>query len=310
MVNKVELPPAFVQRMHHILGNDDFKSFEASLGQPPPVSIHLHNSKPSHYKRIKDSLDPVPWSEHGFYITERPLFTIDPGFQSGGYYVQEASSMLIEEAMKISLKEIPGARVLDLCASPGGKSALILSVLNGKGLLISNETIQSRVDPLVHNVIKWGYPNQIVTSFDPARLVSLPAFFDIILIDAPCSGEGLFRKDTHSRKEWSEHQAEECVLRQQRILLHTIDALAPGGFLIYSTCTYNPSENIEQVIRLKGHGFNSVEMPALHHLGLEVQSIHGCTGYQSYPHKIKGEGFFIALLQKQGTGIQMDYPSN
>ncbi|MEP7320505.1 MAG: RNA methyltransferase [Saprospiraceae bacterium] len=310
MVHKVELPAAFVQRMQKTLSTDDFNSFETSLDLTPPVSIHLHNSKPSHYKNIKDSLDAVPWCERGVYIPERPLFTIDPGFQSGGYYVQEASSMLIEAAMQIALKEFPYPSMLDLCASPGGKSALVLSILNGNGLLISNETIQSRVDPLVHNLIKWGYPNQVITSIDPARLVSLPAFFDIILVDAPCSGEGLFRKDTQSRKEWNEHQVGECVLRQQRILMQAIDALAPGGFLIYSTCTYNPSENIDQVISLKDHGFNSVEMPALHHLGLEVQSKQGCTGYQSYPNKIKGEGFFITLLQKQDIGMKMDYSSN
>ena len=284
--------------MRQQLGEDEFSDFKAAINSAPPTSIHLNPWKGSQYKNRRDHLNGVAWSDHGYYLSERPVFTIDPGFQSGGYYVQEASSMSIEQAFLSAARLFDQPKVLDLCAAPGGKSTLILSLLGSRGILVSNETIRNRVDPLIHNLIKWGCANQIITCSDPERFARLEGFFDIILVDAPCSGEGLFRKDIRSRTEWNDTNVHECILRQKRILLEAIQALAPGGFLIYSTCTYNPSENIDQLTHLKSLGLQSLSIDALEHHGFEVQKVHDCIGYQAYPHRVKGEGFFISLLQK------------
>ena len=304
------LPPAFINRMQDSLGLDSMSDFIESIESIPPVSIRLHPFKSSQYKKDSNSFDPIPWCKSGYYLKQRPIFTLDPGFHSGGYYVQEASSMLIEYAMQLALKEFIEPKILDLCAAPGGKSTLILSLLNQHGLLVSNETIQSRVAPLSHNLIKWGYLNQVITNGDPERFALLSNFFDIVLIDAPCSGEGLFRKDISSRNEWSESNTNQCALRQRRILKHAIEALNPGGYLIYSTCTYNPSENIDQVCYLNSLGLQSIKMQELISFGLEMQEKENGIGYQAYPHKVKGEGFFISLLQKTSDSINQRISSS
>lgn len=287
--------------MQQQIGANEFYDFKEAIHSTPPTSIHLNPWKGSRLKKIKDRLKRVPWSGNGYYLPERPVFTIDPGFQSGGYYVQEASSMSIEQAFLRCAGSFAQPKVLDLCASPGGKSTLLLSLLDSTGLLVSNEIIRNRIDPLVHNLVKWGCPNQLITCSDPERFTSLEGFFDIILVDAPCSGEGLFRKDIQSRAEWNESNVRECVLRQKRILKDAVHALAPRGFLIYSTCTYNPLENIDQVAYLKTYGLHSVPVDILEQTGFRVQKEQDCIGYQAYPHLVKGEGFFISLLQKDDS---------
>ena len=240
------------------------------------------------------SEDKVAWCDSGYYLHERPLFTADPLFHAGVYYVQEASSMFLQQAVK---QHFPEARtVLDLCAAPGGKSTLLSQALPESSILVSNEIIRSRAYILVENLIKWGNPNTVVTNNEPKDFASLPGFFDAIVVDAPCSGEGMFRKDPGAIQEWSEYNVKLCAERQSEILTSVWNALKNDGILVYSTCTYNREENEENVRWI------------CNELGAELLTINleGNTditesdfGYRFYQHKTKGEGFFLAVLQKK-----------
>ncbi len=290
-----QLPPDFQNRISLQLGKE-FEDFRSALQAPLPVSIR-YNPKKIHAGRTGE---PIPWCEYGRYLPERPVFTLDPLLHAGVYYVQEASSMLIEQAFKqISRNTVGALRVLDLCAAPGGKSTHLLSMISNDSLLVSNEVIQSRVTILSENLIKWGHPNCIVTCLDPKFFARLEGFFDIILTDAPCSGEGLFRKATKSINEWTSENAANCALRQKRILHDVLPALKPGGHLIYSTCTYNAAENIDQLTQIsKEYPVQSIRLPHLTQFGIEELNENGIFAYQCWPHKVKGEGFFMGILQK------------
>lgn len=293
---KTPLPAGFLRRMRGQLGNQ-FDEFLQVMDSPLNTAVRLHPVKKA--LRYEFELnDPVRWAQDAFFLDKRPVFTLDPTFHAGGYYVQEPASMLLELVFKKHLANLKNPCVLDLCASPGGKSTSLLSQLNSKGLLVSNEVISSRIGPLQHNLIKWGYSNQIITQSDPSRFKQLSGLFDLILVDAPCSGEGLFRKDEASRSEWTENNAHQCSMRQQRILNDVLHALKPGGVLVYSTCTYNPGENIDQLEWLQHLGMDCIPSPELEKYPLvkiEKGKVHG---FQAYPHLIKGEGFFIGVLQK------------
>ena len=285
----IQLPPDFKQRMQAQLGAVNFALFEESLNAPTPVSIRLNPTK------LKKELpiEKVAWAEQGYYLKERPLFVADPLWHAGAYYVQEASSMALEQAFK-KIKELNNGQLslLDLCAAPGGKSTHIASLLNENDVLVSNEVIRTRVPVLNENLTKWGFPNIIITNSDSKDFENCGEVFDVIVVDAPCSGEGLFRKDENAVNEWSTANAEMCSLRQKRIVDQIIHCLKPGGFIIYSTCTYNPNENEHQVKNLCEQGFEPIAFT----LNGQIAAQHQC-----YPHQIKGEGFFISLLQKTGT---------
>ena len=174
---------------------------------------------------------------------QRPSFTFDPLFHAGTYYVQEASSMFLEQALKQSVDLSQPLRVLDLCAAPGGKSTLLQSLLNKESLLVSNDVIKSRAAILEENIVKWGAANVVVTNNDPAHFARLENYFDAIVIDAPCSGSGLFRRDPEAINEWSENNVQLCSQRQQRIVADVWPALKQNGILIYSTCSYSAEED-------------------------------------------------------------------
>lgn len=247
----------------------------------------------------------VPWSTNGLYLSERPSFTLDPLFHAGAYYVQEASSMFLEEAIKQTVDLSQSIKVLDLCAAPGGKSTLIQSLLNKESLLVSNEVIKTRVNILSENITKWGAANVIVTNNDAKDFQRLPGYFDVIVVDAPCSGSGLFRKDPGAVSEWSLQNVELCSQRQQRILADVLPALKENGILIYSTCSYSEEED-EQIADWLVDNFKleSKKLTTAAAWGIiETQtSKYGAYGYRFYPDKVKGEGFFIAALKKKGTG--------
>ncbi|WP_345239582.1 methyltransferase RsmF C-terminal domain-like protein [Nibrella saemangeumensis] len=291
----MNLPQAFRERMQAQLGAE-YAAFEAALAQEAPVSIRVNprkNTLPT------DSLDRVPWCADGYYLPERPVFTLDPLFQAGAYYVQEASSMLLSEAIRQTAKVDRPLRVLDLCAAPGGKSTLLASVLHPDSLLICNEVIRSRVPVLRENIDKWGYPNVAVSNHDPEDFVGLTGFFDVVVVDAPCSGEGLFRKDPDAVKEWSEGNVDLCSARQKRILSTVASLIDRGGLLIYSTCTYNDEENIENARWLTEQKFTSQRVTLPAEWGVVEKIQDGVYGYQCYPHRVRGEGFFISVFQKQ-----------
>lgn len=282
------LPEAFIRRTTEILG-DDFQTLEKALGETPPTSIRVNNKMDNYVP----SDDRVAWCESGYYLPERPLFTADPLFHAGVYYVQEASSMFLQQAVKQHFQH--ARTVLDLCAAPGGKSTLLSQALSKDSLLVSNEIIRSRAYILAENLIKWGNPNIVVTNNEPKDFANLPGFFDAMVIDAPCSGEGMFRKDAGAIDEWSEYNVTLCAARQREILTTVWDSLKNDGILVYSTCTFNREENEENARWI-------CEELGAELLTIDLQGNTDITtsdfGYRFYPHKTKGEGFFISVLRK------------
>jgi 16S rRNA C967 or C1407 C5-methylase (RsmB/RsmF family)/NOL1/NOP2/fmu family ribosome biogenesis protein len=293
MKTRASLPKEFEQRLREQLG-DSFTDFEKSLAQPSPVSIRLHPKK-----TISLGDESVPWSTFGKYLKERPVFTLDPAFHAGAYYVQEASSMFLEQGIQIANHQNKPLRVLDLCAAPGGKSTHLLSLLPPDSVLVANEVIRSRAAILSENIQKWGYHNVVVTNNDPQDFAALTGYFDVIVVDAPCSGEGLFRKDAEAMQEWSPANVELCSKRQRRILADVWPALKTGGVLLYSTCTYNEFENEENLKWLnRAHALEPIELKIDKTWGIETVKVDNLSGYRFYPHRVKGEGFFLSAIQK------------
>ena len=289
------LPAPFVQKMQRQL-KDAFPDFIKSLQEQAPVSIRLNPEKHFHV----EGTTPVPWTTHGKYLPERPVFTLDPAFHGGAYYVQEASSMFLEQAIKQCVDLSESLYVLDLCAAPGGKSTHLASLLHTESLLVSNEVIRSRASILSENIQKWGSNNVVVTNNDPEDFKRLPGFFDVVVIDAPCSGEGLFRKDADAMHEWSEDNVILCSKRQRRIVSDVWSSLKENGILIYSTCTYNPEENEENLQWLKQErDVEFLKIKVDDNWGAVEVEQDGITGYHFYPHKVKGEGFFISAIRKK-----------
>jgi NOL1/NOP2/sun family putative RNA methylase len=296
----VQLPLTLLQSLQGIKGFDEhtFKALHESGEQI--VSIRCNPNKP--FSNNNYQLTQVPWCTNGYYLPQRPSFTLDPLFHAGAYYVQEASSMFLEQALRQTVNLSKPIKVLDLCAAPGGKSTLIQALLNEKSFLISNEVIKTRATILTENITKWGAANVVVTNNDPKDFKRLPNYFDAIVIDAPCSGSGLFRKDEKAIEEWSEANVELCSQRQQRILADVYDSLKKDGVIIYSTCSYSKQEN-EEVLDWIGEQFDvcSLQLNLENEWGIvETQSDkHSYYGYRFYPDKVKGEGFFIAVFKKQ-----------
>lgn len=284
------LPEAFINRTKSILG-EDFQSFEKSLEDLPPTSIRVNDK--ADYQPSEEKVD---WCEHGYYLSERPLFTADPFIHSGAYYVQEASSMFLYQAVK---QHFPTAEtVLDLCAAPGGKSTLLTQALPESSLLVSNEIIRSRAYILAENLIKWGNANVVVTNNEPKDFENLPDFFDAMVIDAPCSGEGMFRKDAGAIQEWSEYNVTQCTQRQRNIVTSVWDSLKTDGILVYSTCTFNQEENEENVKWICTElGADLLTIDLNGNKDITVTEF----GYRFYPHKTKGEGFFLSVIKKTAT---------
>jgi len=287
-------PAEFVNGLHESLGAERAGRVLAGLAGEPEVSVRVNP-----FKVTPDALrehfgplagEPVPWAPaEGLYLTGRPSFTLDPWFHAGAYYVQEASSMyagaLFERALE-GLGRRSGLRVLDLCAAPGGKTTQLLSHLDDTSLLVANEVVSARATVLAENVARWGCANVVVTQSDPSSFTPLLNFFDVVVTDVPCSGEGMFRKDERAVAEWSPDAVRLCASRQRRILADVWPALAPGGYLIYSTCTFNRLEDEDNVAWICDElGGECLEMGHF------------------YPGEDRGEGFFAALVRKEGTRI-------
>jgi 16S rRNA C967 or C1407 C5-methylase (RsmB/RsmF family)/NOL1/NOP2/fmu family ribosome biogenesis protein len=290
----VELPAAFIETMKEKLGQE-FGPFVNVLKKPSPTSLRINPKKQSQ----QEDADSIPWTDFGKYLKERPVFTLDPHLHAGSYYVQEASSMFLEQAIKQTVDLKQSMNVLDLCAAPGGKSTHILSLINDTSLLVSNEVIRSRSTILSENIQKWGYPNAVVTNNDPENFQRLQGFFDLIVVDAPCSGEGLFRKDPEAMKEWTPDNVQLCAARQKRIVSDVWPALKSEGIFIYCTCTYNEFENEQNLEWLQNE--KSVEFLALKtESGWNIEEVRkrNIIGYRFYPHRLAGEGFFISVCRK------------
>lgn len=247
------------------------------------------------------SANGVLWCNNGYYLQERPVFTLDPAFHCGAYYVQEASSMYMQ-IVKNAIKEQEAdfweqaIMALDLCAAPGGKSTHLLQLLGNESILVSNEVIKSRCTILADNIAKWGYSNCIVTNNDPADFHKLKHRFNLIVVDAPCSGEGMFRKDSDAINEWSQENVKLCAARSQRILSDIWDSLVPGGFLVFSTCTYNKYENDDNLLFLQQElGAQIIPVPTDKDWGI-ITTPKG--GLQFVPGLVKGEGQYMAIVRK------------
>lgn len=267
------------------------------------VKSETSNTNSFHVSRFT-SHEKIPWTEYGYYLASRPSFTFDPLFHAGCYYVQEASSMFLEQALRQTVDLAQPLKVLDLCAAPGGKSTHILSLISKESLLVSNEVIRSRANILVANIVKWGCSNVLVTNNDPGDFKRLQNYFDVIVVDAPCSGSGLFRRDAEAIQEWSEQNVDLCCQRQQRILADVVPALKNGGVLIYSTCSYSRQEDED----IAGWLMSDLKVKSQK---LKVKSDWGVNeteeSYRFWPDKVKGEGFFIACFRKKDGNDEETY---
>ncbi len=276
----------------------DAEALLKALSEPSPVSIRVNKSK---WKKKPALSEHVPWSDNGYYLRTRPSYTLDPLFHSGCYYPQEASGMFLEQVVKQTCGTTENLKVLDLCAAPGGKSILLSEIIGPGNLLVSNDAIRSRSVILAETITKWGSGNTLVTQSDPAAFAKLPGYFDIIFVDAPCSGEGMFRTDI-ALKEWSVSNTVHCAERQKRILVDVWPALKENGILIYSTCTFNPGENEENIKWLIGKKEAAcLKINISDFNGIAEIDFEGIFGYGFYPGNVSGEGFFITAVKKTGS---------
>ncbi len=309
----MNLPEEFIYQMQDLLG-EEYPAFVASLNEVIPVSIRTNNSKKAlmQSEELPEILSEndnglVAWCKDGYYLKTRPSFTFDPEFHAGCYYVQEASSMFLEQVIKTHINEPVCA--LDLCAAPGGKSTHLSALLPEDSLLVSNEVIRSRANILAENNIKWGNQSVVVTNNDPAEIGKLENYFDLILTDVPCSGEGMFRKDPQAVNEWSPSNVKLCAERQRRIIADIWPALKPEGILIYSTCTYNTSENEDNITWIAEElGGEVLEIPVDNSWKIKGNLKGNFPVYRFIPHQTKGEGFFMAAIKK--NAVEAEYPIN
>ena len=292
----MSLPDPFLSRIKNTI--PDWEKF-VEVHQKPQVRVSIREN-PTKLTNVNQGNTKIPWTAFGFFLNERPSFTLDPLLHAGTYYVQEASSMLLEQAVRQAVDLTQPLLALDLCAAPGGKSTHLLSLLNQDSLLVSNEVIRSRASVLSENIQKWGNGNVVVTNNDPADFQKLTGLFDLMVVDAPCSGEGHFRRDPEAMKEWSEENIELCSQRQQRILADIWPALKQEGILIYSTCTYNEKENEDNLNWLnENKDVQFIRLKTDPAWGIEEVSKGKSIGYRCYPHRVNGEGFFISVVQKK-----------
>ncbi len=299
------LPQEFKSQMREMLGEEADDLFK-SLNSEASVSVRVNKEKEKDIKACKDNAEydeVVGWCPCGFYLSKRPEFTFDPLFHAGMYYVQEASSMFLYQFVKRYLSDNP-IIALDMCAAPGGKSTLLLSSLPSGSLLFSNEIDRRRSQILTENIIKWGHPNVVVTNDSSESYSKSGLKFDFILCDAPCSGEGMMRKNAVASEEWSLENVIVSSERQRDILSNCWECLKPGGILVYSTCTFNTSEdecNARFIQEELGGTPLSVDVDAA--WGIDTKNYLGSTTpvYHFFPHKTRGEGFFICCFQKQGV---------
>ena len=295
------LPASLVQSLEFVKGFNRKAFEEVHASGEQVVSLRINPAKESMLNGEWSMDGDVPWCPKAYYLSQRPSFTLDPSFHAGAYYVQEASSMFLWHAVKEVIGSNTTKKVLDLCAAPGGKSTLLASYF-GDGLVVANEVIKSRAAVLVENITKWGADNVIVTNNDPSHFQSLPGYFDVMVIDAPCSGSGLFRKDPGAIDEWSEDNVQLCSQRQQRILAAVLPALKQDGILIYSTCSYSEAEDeaiADWLVSEMQMESKSLQVPVAWGIVETLSPEKKTNGYRFYPDKVKGEGFFIAVFQKK-----------
>ena len=306
----MQLPEDFKRETRLVMGDERFNRFMGAFDEEPPVSIRLnprrhipHSTFHIPHSTFHIPQERIPWCEEGYYLAGRPQFTFDPLFHAGCYYVQEAASMFVTHIIRRVDAPTP-KRALDLCAAPGGKSTALLSVLPEDCTLVSNEPISNRAQILFENITKWGYPNSIVTNNYPRDFRKAKLTFDLILCDVPCSGEGMFRKDPATIGEWSQQNVEKCWRLQREIVADAWECLAPGGLLIYSTCTFNLKENEENVRWiLENFDAEALDIPIDPSWNITGSLLEGFTApvYRFIPGITRSEGLFVCAIRKRGT---------
>ncbi|MEO6190093.1 MAG: hypothetical protein ABIO44_06745 [Saprospiraceae bacterium] len=287
------LPKEFIIKCEPIF-QGEIQDFIDSFQTKCRPSIRINSNKTTHTLELSD---PVPWCNHAYYLNQRPVFTLDPYFHAGHYYPQEASSMILEEIVKKLILPF-NAKVLDLCAAPGGKSTHLLDLLSPQSFLHCHETIYSRAEILRQNIEKWGHSNTLVSSGSIQNIINSGITYDLILIDAPCSGEGMFRKENDALKQWSPNKVNYCTLLQNEITSYAAKLLNQNGYIIYSTCTFNLEEN-ENIISkiISNNNFQSVELDLNPNYGLLSTHHNSIHTYRCAPHRLEGEGFSFSVLR-------------
>ena len=294
-----QLPEAFLAQLKFDFPEIANKVVEG-INSSAPTSIQVNRRKLPEL-----NLPNINWNNLGYYLKDRPAFVSDPLYHAGCYYPMEASSMFVGKVIENILSDNQNPLVLDLCAAPGGKSISILNRLNGRGFIVANEIHAQRSNILKENLIKWGHPNILITNNSPEDFLDNPALFDVVMVDAPCSGEGMFRKDEIAIQEWSENNVSNCLVRQKNILETAIELIKPNGYLIYSTCTFNKKENEEQVLKLLAtNSFEVVKIP----LDNKSEISESNLGYRFFPGIAKGEGFACFILKKLSSSAKKTKP--
>lgn len=300
----MRLPEQFIQRMQRELGAEEAEALCAALETEPSTSVRLNPAKMAEQKWGGGR---VAWSDYGYLLGERPAFTLDPDFHAGAYYVQEASSQFAGYIVSMAVggaEACKGLRVLDMCAAPGGKSTHYATLVGERGLVVANEINRSRAAVLTDNARKWGLGNMVVTCNDSARVADFEEWFDVVAVDAPCSGEGMFRKSDEACEQWSEANVAMCAERQWEILQNAFRSLKPGGVLLYSTCTFNRTEDEDVVGRAcEEYGDELLAVDNIP-IGDDWGVVTGREGvfqtFRFFPHRLTGEGMFMAVARKAG----------
>lgn len=299
----MNLPEEFIRETKLVMGEERLDRFLGAFDEEAPTSIRINPRS----QKNRPSVAPVPWCEEGCYLEDRPQFTFDPLFHAGCYYVQEAASMFVTHAVRSLLPScFPNGPIeaLDMCAAPGGKSTALRTVLPEGSQLVSNEPIPTRAQILLENITKWGWPDCIVTNNYPRDFRKAKTTFDLILCDVPCSGEGMFRRDPATISEWSLQNVEKCWRLQREIVADAWECLAPGGILIYSTCTFNTKENEENVRWImETYDAEVLEIPTDPAWNITGSLLQGFDApvYRFIPGMTQSEGLFMAVFKKSGV---------
>ena len=297
----MSLPEEFIKEIESYDSEYLAGLVDALSSTDPEISVRVN---PHKGVSVPDNVEKVAWCGQGFYLNERPQFTFDPALHQGLYYVQDASSMAISHAVNhiVSIEERRPMRYLDACAAPGGKTTAAISSLPQGSVVVANEYDYRRATILAENLAKWGDPSVIVSRGDTARFTALHNCFDIIAADVPCSGEGMMRKDDEAVAQWSPNLVADCVKRQREIVDNLWEALRPGGWMIYSTCTFNRHENEEMVDYIceeLGGQTIDIGLAGIGGISPAVNSNHHC--YRFTPGRVRGEGLFMAVIRKEGN---------
>lgn len=303
------LPSGFIDQMRSLLG-EETDNFIHAMELPPVTSIRMNSRKPG--ASFPDA-KPVKWCRCGYYLPHRPVFTLDPLLHAGAYYVQDASSMIYHEVIcrlsehlqqEADCSTPPHLSLLDLCAAPGGKTTAMIDALPDGSRIVANEYVAKRAAILKENIAKWGYPDVVITNLDSSKFVANGDSFDIVAVDAPCSGEGMMRKESAAIQQWSTQLIDDCAALQKEILANAAETVKPGGYLIYSTCTFNRKENEENaqfiVSRL---GFEPVDMKFPEEWNIPNGIDTDLPVYRFMPHITEGEGLFLSVFRKPGEWI-------